>query len=57
VEKICSPVYPVGHNYYDEVPHYVERLPKMNQDASEFAAFIMKELDKGEKGDLVARFV
>ena len=56
-KKICSPVYPVGHYYYGEVAHQVKRLPKMNQEARAFANLIMKELEKGEKGDLVASFV
>ena len=56
-KSICNPVYPVGHNFYDEIPHAVERLPKLSSDARAFADSVFAELQQEELGDVVASFV
>ena len=56
-KSICNPIYPVGHNFYDEIPHTVKRLPKMSLDAQVFAESVLSDLQQGELGDVVSRFL
>mmetsp|Transcript_15349 Transcript_15349/g.22221 ORF Transcript_15349/g.22221 Transcript_15349/m.22221 type:complete len:101 (+) Transcript_15349:2237-2539(+) len=56
-KSICNPVYPVGHNFYDEIHHTVKRLLKMSFDARAFADSVLADLQQGELGDVVASFI
>ena len=55
--NICNPVYPIEHNFYDEIHHTLKRLPKMSLDARAFADYVLSDLNQGELGDVVSSFV
>ena len=56
-KNICNPVYPIEHNFYDEIPHTVKRLPKMSLEACAFADSVLADVEQGELGDVVSSFI